>query len=120
MKHNFRRLDIWVSAMDLVEKTYLLINELPSDERFGLKSQISRAAVSIPSNIAEGSGRNSNKEFCRFLSISLGSIYELETQLLLMSRLFKINTESLIESCQNLQRMIAGFRTKLISPITKV
>lgn len=120
MKHNFRRLEIWISSMDLVEKTYLIIKEVPGDERFGLKSQITRAAVSIPSNIAEGSGRHSNKEFGQFLSISIGSIYELETQLLLLKRLFDINTENLVAQCQHLQRMMIGFRAKIISTPTKV
>ena len=120
MKHNFRRLDIWNSAMDLAEKTYQIVKTVPNDERFGLKSQLTRAAVSIPSNIAEGSGRNSRKEFSQFISISIGSAYELETQLILLNRLFNIETEDLVEHCRNLERMMTGFRTKLVSIITEV
>ena len=115
MTHNFRRLEIWKASMDLVEKIYLVIADVPNDERFGLKSQITRAAVSIPSNIAEGSGRGSEKEFGQFLSISLGSLHEVETQLILLNRLFTIETETLVDNCQNLQRMIFGFKTKILS-----
>ncbi len=120
MKHNFKRLDIWISSMELVEKTYLIIKEIPNDERFGLKSHMSRAVVSIPSNIAEGSGRNSNKGSGHFLSISIGSIYELETQLLLLRRLFDITTENLVDQCQHLQRMMISSRSKLITTPTNV
>lgn len=115
MTHNFKRLEIWKQSMDLVERVYLTINEVPNDERFGLKSQISRSAVSIPSNIAEGSGRDSEKEFGRFLSISIGSLHELETQLILLNRLYKLDTGTLVDSCQNLQRMISGFKLKILS-----
>lgn len=115
MKHNFKRLNIWTSSMDLVEHTYQVVHELPVDERYRLRSQITRAAVSIPSNIAEGSGRNSSKEFSQFLCVAIGSLHELETQLILIHRLFEINTEELVENCQHLQRMIVGFRTKLIT-----
>ena len=67
MRHNFRELKIWKEAMNIVKSVYLLTSQLPSDERFGLVSQINRCSVSIPSNIAEGSGRTSNKEFLHFL-----------------------------------------------------
>lgn len=113
--HNFRKLDIWQLAMEIVENTYTLIAELPVDERFGLRSQMSRAAVSIPSNIAEGCSRNSMKEFCHFLDISNGSCFELETQLLIAHRLFHISSEQVIDKCQNLQRMIVGFKRKINS-----
>ncbi len=115
MTHNFRRLEIWKISMDLVAEIYLVIANIPNDERFGLKSQITRAAVSIPSNIAEGSGRNSEKDFGHFLSMSIGSLHEVETQLILLNRLFNIETETLVENCQNLQRMIFGFKTKILS-----
>ena len=99
--------------MDLVRNVYALTSELPDDERFGLKSQVNRCAVSIPSNIAEGSGRGTNKDFGRFLDISLGSSYELETQLILTHDIFKIDTDRIIEELKEVQRMIVGFRKTL-------
>ena len=66
---NFRKLDVWISSIELVKKVYLISGKLPSDEKFGLKSQIQRAAVSIASNIAEGASRTSEKEFRYFLEI---------------------------------------------------
>jgi len=81
--HNFRQLNIWKDARSLVKDVYLLTSEFPSDEKFGLKSQINRCAISVPSNIAEGSARGTNKDFSHFLRISLGSLFEMETQLLL-------------------------------------
>ena len=69
--------------MELVESFYLLLKKLPKEERFGLRSQISRSAISMPSNIAEGYSRSSNKDRARFLEISIGSAFELETQLLI-------------------------------------
>ncbi len=113
MKHNFRKLDIWLNSMTLVKDVYSLLSEIPIEERFGLKSQISRSSISIPSNIAEGSGRSTVKDFSHFLSISLGSAFELETQLILIQELFEINTEGIVEKCQNLQRMISGFKQKI-------
>lgn len=114
-KHNFRRLEIWKIAMELVHETYMVIEHFPSDERFGLRSQITRCAVSVPSNIAEGSSRSSIKEFSHYLDISLGSCFELETQLIISAQLFNINNEAIIEKCQNLQRMIDGFKKKINS-----
>jgi len=99
--------------MDLTRKVYVLTSELPDDERFGLKSQINRSSVSIPSNIAEGSGRGTDKDFCRFLDISLGSSFELETQLILAQDLFKIETLKTIEELNEVQKMIVGFRNRL-------
>ncbi len=85
--HNKNELKILDKAMDLVEKVYLLTKKLPKEEIYGLTSQVRRCAVSIPSNIAEGAGRNSDNEFIHFLSIANGSSYELETQLMLCERL---------------------------------
>lgn len=80
-KHNFRKLDVWKIAMDLVKKVYLVSSSLPDFEKFGLMSQIQRSAISIPSNIAEGSGRTSSKEFIHFLKISLSRLTNLKHSL---------------------------------------
>ncbi len=111
--HNFRQLSIWTRSMDLTRSVYDLSAALPKDEKYGLKSQINRCAISIPSNIAEGSGRNTRKDFSRFLDIALSSSYELETQLILAQDLFKIQTSKTIEELNEIQRMIVGFRSKL-------
>ena len=77
----FRDLLIWQKAMNLVTETYKLTNSFPKEEQFGLIPQIRRCSVSIPSNIAEGYGRGTNKEYLRFLSIAIGSLFEFQTQL---------------------------------------
>ena len=82
-RHNFKKMKIWLNAMDLCKSAFSVTNEFPKSEIYGLRSQINRCVVSVPSNIAEGSSRSSKKEFSRFLEISLGSIYELQTQLML-------------------------------------
>lgn len=83
--------------MNLVQDVYKLTEDFPSDEKFGLSSQIKRSAVSIPSNIAEGAGRNGNKDFARFLAVAMGSAFELETQLELAFRLSMLTREKLDE-----------------------
>jgi four helix bundle protein len=98
-----------------VKATYSVAATLPNEEKFGLTSQIQRCSVSIPSNIAEGSGRGTVKDFTNFLNTSLSSSYELETQLILVFDLFKIETELLIKDIQELQRMIIGFKRSLTS-----
>lgn len=111
--HNFRELKIWKESISLVKRIYLLTAELPKDEKFGLISQINRCSVSIPSNIAEGSGRTSDKEFLHFLNIAISSSYELETQLILVEELFKINTKSILIELEALQKMIGAFKRML-------
>ena len=96
--HNFRQLRVWQKAMELCELIYRLTAAFPDTEKFGLISQIRRCAVSIPSNIAEGCGRNSDIEFARFLSVALGSCYELSTQLILANRLDYLPDEGLEQS----------------------
>lgn len=84
---NFRDLDVWNISVDFSKKIYSFLNYFPSSEKFGLSSQISRSVVSIPSNIAEGCSRNTQKDFSRFLQISLGSSFELETQLIIANKI---------------------------------
>lgn len=108
--HNFRQLNIWKDARSLVKDVYLLTSRFPSDEKFGLKSQINRCAISVPSNIAEGSARGTNKDFSHFLRISLGSLFEMETQLLLAVDLGMVeDSEELFQKVIMLQKMISNF-----------
>jgi len=85
--HNYKELKLWIKAMELVSDVYKITEGFPEKERFNLINQIQRSAVSVASNIAEGAGRNSNKMFIQFLSISHGSTYELETQLIISKNL---------------------------------
>lgn len=114
--HNFRKLDIWLKSMSLVTEIYQLTNTFPNHERFGLISQMQRSAVSIPTNIAEGSAKSSKKDFARFLEMSFGSSLELETELTISLNLNYINTvvfESIQHKIIELQKMITGFKNKL-------
>jgi four helix bundle protein len=111
--HNFRKLEVWNKSMLIVKKVYKMTSKLPDSERFGLQSQLNRCAVSIPSNIAEGSGRSSNKDFIRFLKHSISSSYELETQLILCKDIYEVDIESLLNDLLNLQNMLGGFIRKL-------
>ena len=90
---NFKNLKVWQRGIELVVDVYKKTNNFPNEELYGLTSQIKRSAISIPSNIAEGSGRGSKKDFNRFLDISLGSSFELETQLIIAKRLDFINDD---------------------------
>ncbi|WP_396157040.1 four helix bundle protein [Flavobacterium sp.] len=93
--HNFEKLKIWQKAMDIAVEVYEVSLLLPNDEKFNLIHQIKKCAMSIPSNIAEGSGRNHNKEFIQFLGIANGSTFELITQLILAKRLKLIKEETI-------------------------
>jgi len=109
---NFRNLEIWRKGLSLVNQIYKLSRSIPEKETYGLISQITRSAISIPSNIAEGSGRKSSKEFVRFLEISLGSSYELETQLLIVENNFNIKKEEfklILKDLIDLQKMITSY-----------
>ena len=114
--HNFQELVVWKEAMEVAKMVYKYSRRFPSDERFGLTSQITRAAVSIPSNISEGAGRNTNKDFSHFLSISLGSSYELQTQWILAKELKYIGEIEFTEVTDKLiyvQKMIFKLQKKL-------
>jgi four helix bundle protein len=114
--HNLKELKIWTKAIDLSVDVYKATAGFPVDERFGLTSQSRRSAVSIPSNIAEGAGRNSNKEFCNFLGIANGSSYELQTQLVISNRLNLLDDNLLNDMLQRideLQKMNYAFQIML-------
>jgi len=111
--HNYHELKIWQESRMLVKSVYTLTANFPSEEVYGLTSQIRRAAVSIPSNIAEGTGRSSDKEFQRFLDYAIGSLFELETQIILANDLNFISTENfelIQKEIKSLIRMIVKFK----------
>jgi four helix bundle protein len=113
--HNFRHLQIWKDAMGLAQDIYEITEKFPKAETYGIISQMTRAAVSVPSNIAEGSGRT-EKDFVHFLTIALGSLYELNTQVMLSERIGYIdeNVSSVLQSkAEKLQMMISGFMRRL-------
>ncbi len=97
----------------MVKEVYEFSSKLPKEEKFGITSQINRSAVSIPSNIAEGSGRTTNKEFVRFLEIAISSSYELETQLILANEIYQIEIIDLVTEINKLQSRIIGFKRQL-------
>jgi len=114
--NNLKELKIWNKAIDLTVDVYKATSNFPSDERFGLISQSRRSAVSIPSNIAEGAGRNSKKEFANFLGIANGSSYELQTQLVISNRLELLNYDllnDLLKQIDELQKMNYSFQQML-------
>ena len=114
---NFKDYDIWVDAMDIVDVIYSVVGKFPKNEQFALVSQITRSAVSIPSNIAEGSGRSSAKEFARFLEFSLGSAYELETQVIISERRNYLScdeSKAIKNSLTSLQKRISGLRRSIL------
>lgn len=116
--NNYKKLEIWKEAIDLASSVYQLSKKFPKDEIFGLTSQLRRCGVSIPSNIAEGSGRNSNKEFLHFLGIARASCCELETQLIIAEKLGSAKTleiEPLILQSSNISGMSVNLMKRLRS-----
>ncbi|TJZ61078.1 four helix bundle protein [Sphingobacterium olei] len=114
--HNLQELLIWQKAIDLSVHVYKLVADFPNDERYGLSSQLKRSAISIPSNIAEGAGRNSENEFVHFLGIANGSSYELQTQIVIAHKLSFISYEEMnfvCDSVAEIQKMNYGFQNKL-------
>ncbi len=111
---NHKDLDVWKMSMDFVEMVYAQSALYPKEEIYGLTSQIRRAAVSVPSNIAEGAARQGNKEFIQFLYISLGSIAEVETQTILAKRLgFTDNIDTLLNNIERIKKMLNGLISHL-------
>lgn len=113
---NFKQLDIWKNGIEVVKHIYVLSKHLPVDEKFGLKSQLTRASISIPSNIAEGCSRNSELEFKHFLEIAMGSLFEVETQLIISQELEFIKPDDLKDTFELLNkeaRMINSLINKI-------
>jgi four helix bundle protein len=109
--HNFKELKVWQDSMELSKIIYGVTKHFPIEERFNLTSQIARCSISIPSNIAEGCGRATDKDFLRFLAISRASTYELETQLILahdFNYLSANDFSNIIDKLAQIQRMLNG------------
>lgn len=114
MKEGFKSLIVWQKSKELAKEVYKITAELPSRENFALADQMRRSAISIPSNIAEGSRRGSKKDFAHFLSMAHGSLAELETQALIASDLYpKIAFNDLIPIIDEISRMLLVFGRKL-------
>jgi four helix bundle protein len=113
--HNLKELKIWHKAVELATEIYRLTADFPAEEKYGLTSQIRRSVVSISSNIAEGAGRNSDKEFVQFLSISNGSSYELQTQLIIAKNLGLVtpNLDTILDHIDQIQKMNYSLQQKL-------
>jgi four helix bundle protein len=113
---SYRELEVWQKAMDLVVECYRICERFPKAELYGLCSQLQRAAVSVPANIAEGQGRSHTKEFLNHLSIAYGSLMEVETYLQIAARLNYLDTaslEQLLERSTQIGRMLNGLMRKL-------
>lgn len=104
--HNYKKLNVWISSISLVKNIYNLTRKFPKEEMFVLTQQLRRAAISIPSNIAEGAGRNSNAQFKNFLQISIGSCFEVETQLIISKELEYISEEELVTISKELDSIM--------------
>ena len=111
---DYEKLEVWQMSIELVTDVYKLVKFLPKEETYALSDQIRRSAVSIPSNIAEGSSRNSKKEFIQFLYIALGSLCELETQLLIAKNV------GYIDEYQTIQTKIISIKKMLNALITSI
>ena len=114
--HNFEKLIFWQKSIELAKEVYIICVELPKDEKFGLISQIKRSVISIPSNIAEGAGRNNDREFYHFLGIANASSFELQTQLILVKELGLIEIDKvskILSDLNEIQRMIYSFKSNL-------
>ncbi len=113
---SYKDLKVWQMGVDLVERVYKLTTHFPKHEIYGLSNQMQRSAVSIPSNIAEGQARDSTKEFLHYLSIALGSLAELETQIIVAQRLLYVSpemTEPILQMIDEIGRMLRRLRTTL-------
>jgi len=113
--NSYKDLDIWKQGIELTVDIYSLLKDFPVEERFGIISQIKRASISIPANIAEGWGRNSTKSYSLFLKQARGSLYELETELIIANRIgyLKENCEDIFDKITTLSKMINSLINKL-------
>ena len=108
-------MDVWKKSMDLVESIYKISAQFPEEEIYGITSQIRRSAISVPSNIAEGAARKSDKEFIQFISIAMGSLSEVETQYLLSIRLgFIVDSKTINLQLKSVAKLLIGTRNYLI------
>lgn len=114
---SYRELIVWQKAMDLVDEVYRLVKQLPMEERFALSDQLRRAVVSIPSNVAEGQGRNTTRDFMNFLTMARGSCFETETQLLICVRQ-KYLTQSQVDPALNLCGEVGRMLNALIGKLS--
>ncbi|HWY40744.1 MAG TPA: four helix bundle protein [Chthoniobacterales bacterium] len=113
---NFEKLDVWKKSIELADTIYSRTRPFPAEERFGLTTQLRRAAVSVSSNIAEGSSRSSKVDFARFIEIGTGSIFELVSQIFIAQRqgfLSEENFQELYRDAQEIGRMLSGLRNSL-------
>jgi four helix bundle protein len=116
MKHNVKEIKIWQRSIRLTVEVYKATEHFPKAEVFGLRHQIRKCAVSVPSNIAEGAGRNTNKDFCHFLGISNGTSYELMTQLIVSKELGYIaeeKVEPMLKEIDEVQKLTYALQSKL-------
>jgi len=114
--HRYKELNVWKRSREFCSSIYSITTKFPQDEKFGLTSQLRRAAISIPSNIAEGASRSSKNDFARILEISIGSSYEIETQLLIATDLKYISKENSVELSQtiiSIIKMLSKLRSSL-------
>lgn len=118
MKHNFKKLTIWKEGIELVIETYKATKNFPPEEKYGLISQLNRCSVSIPSNIAEGTSKSSDKHFKVYLETALGSSFEWETQIIIAKGLDYINQEkfnTLEDKIKRIQNMIYKFKSSILN-----
>ena len=118
---NFEKLDVWQKAIDFANLVYNEIRAFPAEERFGLTNQLRRAAVSISSNIAEGSSRSSNSDFARFLEIAAGSVFEVVSQAFIAQHQgfwSDVQFRRIYNDAEELSRMLSGLRKSLLSTLS--
>ncbi len=117
---DYKELKVWRKSIDLVKNIYSILYEFPKEETYSLADQIKRSVISIPANIAEGSGRNTTKEFIQFLYIALGSTYELETHLLISTEICYLkNIEEIMFKLNEIKKMLNGLISSLKDKLKK-
>ena len=111
--YGFRELEVWQKSIQLVERVYDSVSSLPQYEKYALADQLRRSAVSVPSNIAEGCSRQTTKEFIQFLYISSGSLSELETQIILIEKIYNYDVQHLYPEITSIRKMLNGLISSL-------